>query len=740
VTRGGADATRRGAEAPQTLVADAIPESVRDLLGTLWAGGHAAFVVGGALRDVIAGRTGADWDLATSALPKQTVALFDGATYENKFGTVAVRAGGENHQITTFRTDHDYADFRRPHRVEFGTSLEADLARRDFTMNALAWGADPGESADPSLVSPDLVDAFDGLADIAAHRIRAVGEPRKRFEEDALRIIRAIRFAATLSWTIEPATLAAIEATAPLVAHLSGERIAAELEKLLGAERPSVGLRLLADTGVLAAIAPDLAAQRGVAQNKIPGEDLWDHTVRTVDASDNQTIVRLAALVHDIGKPATAADGHFYHHEAVGADLADALLDRLHVPTATRTQVVHLVRQHMFRYEPTWGDPAVRRFLAKIGTDSIDQLFALREADNAGSGVPRDADDLAGFRARIAAELAAGAILDRSALAIDGSDLIAELGLSQGPELGRILATLFDRVVENPRLNDRDQLMTLARQIARSSGAAAPGGSAALRGSAAPANAGSSQPADDLSVQLYAVRASLTEDVNRTLARLAEIGFRRVEPYDLLTFRQALRDGLPRHGLTAPTTHVDLFGGDLDEVFDAADELGIGTLFQPWVEPARWQTEADVQALADELNVVAGRAATRGLRIGYHNHHFELVARIADRQALEAFAEMLDPAVVLEVDTYWAYAGGADVPALLRRLGDRVVAIHVKDGDGSLDTTKQVAAGAGTLPIREIVAAAPEALRVVELDDTAGDMFEAIRDSRAFLLGGSSPA
>jgi tRNA nucleotidyltransferase (CCA-adding enzyme) len=746
VTRGGADATRREADGPETLVARAIPESVRDLLGTLWAGGHAAFVVGGALRDVIAGRTGADWDLATSALPEQTVALFADATYENKFGTVAVRAGGEDHQITTFRTDHDYADFRRPHRVEFGTSLEADLARRDFTMNALAWGADPNHPADPSLVSPHLVDPFNGLADIAARRIRAVGEPRKRFEEDALRIIRAIRFAATLGWTIEPATLAAIEATAPLVVHLSGERIAAELDKLLGAERPSVGLRLLADGRVLDAISPDLAAQRGVAQNKIPGEDLWDHTVRTVDASDNQTIVRLAALVHDIGKPAAAADGHFYHHEVVGADLADALLDRLRVPTATRIQVVHLVRQHMFRYEPTWGDPAVRRFLAKIGPDTIDQLFALREADNAGSGVPRDADDLAGFRARIAAELAAGAILDRSALAIDGSDLIAELGLTQGPELGRILASLFDRVVENPRLNDRDQLMTLARQIALSHGPAAPGGSTAKsgstvpRGSGAPVNAGSSQPADELSVQLYAVRASLAEDVDGTLARLAEIGFRRVEPFDLLTFRGALRDGLPRHGVTAPTTHVGLLGGDLDEVFDAANELGIGTLIQPWVEPARWQTEADVRALADELSAIAGRAAARGLRIAYHNHEFELVATIAGRHALEAFAEMLDPAVVLEVDTYWAYAGGADVPALLRRLDDRVVALHVKDGDGSLDTTKQVAAGAGTLPVREILAAAPSALRVIELDDTAGDMFDAIRDSRVFLLGGSEPA
>jgi putative nucleotidyltransferase with HDIG domain len=408
--------TRDGAEA---RLAAAIPEPVRLVLGTLWADGHAAYVVGGAARDVLAGRPepdgGRDWDIATAALPERTAALFDDAVYENRFGTVAVRLGGPRpFEITTFRSDHDYADFRRPHRVEFGTSIEADLARRDFTMNALAWGAEAvaarGDVREPA---PALVDPFDGVPDIAARRIRAVGDARKRFEEDALRILRAIRFAATFGWEIEPVTLDAIRATAPLVEHLSGERIAMELEKLLRAERPSVALRLLAETGVLATISPELALQRGVAQNKIPGEDLWDHTVRTVDAARatqpedaDLTIVRWAAFVHDIGKPATAADGHFYHHETVGAELADDLLDRLHVATAIRTRVAHLVRQHMFRYEPTWGDPAVRRFLAKIGPDAIDQLLALRVADNVGSGVAPDADDLAGLRARIAAESA----------------------------------------------------------------------------------------------------------------------------------------------------------------------------------------------------------------------------------------------------------------------------------------------------------------------------------------------
>ncbi|HET7701751.1 MAG TPA: TIM barrel protein, partial [Candidatus Limnocylindrales bacterium] len=189
--------------------------------------------------------------------------------------------------------------------------------------------------------------------------------------------------------------------------------------------------------------------------------------------------------------------------------------------------------------------------------------------------------------------------------------------------------------------------------------------------------------------------------------------------------------------LSAPTAHCEILEGDVDAAFDAAVELGIGTLIQPWVAPDRWQTEAGVRGVAEALNAVAARAAERGLRVGYHNHHFELVSRLGGRHALEWFAELLDPAVVLEVDTYWAFAGGADVPALLARLADRVVALHVKDGDGGLDTSTQVAVGSGRLPVREIVAAAPHALRVVELDDTAGDMFEAVRASRDFLLATS---
>ncbi len=452
-------------------IGSVVPEPVVTLLETLWSAGHGAYIVGGSLRDALLGRPAQDWDLATDALPEQTQELFPDAVYENRFGTVAVRRRRHEYQITTFRSDHDYADFRRPHRVEFGTSLEADLARRDFTVNAMAWGATPAAGADPAAgTDPALVDPFGGRADVARRVLRAVGDPETRFKEDALRMVRAVRLAATLGFSVEPDTLAAIRDQAPLVAHLSGERIAAELGKLLAAERPSVGLELLADSGLLDTISPELASQRGVVQNKIEGEDLWQHTLRTVDATPAHPVVRLAALVHDIGKPATQADGHFYGHETVGAEQARKLLDRLHEPRIVTERVAHLVRQHMFKYESGWSDSAVRRFIGKVGRDVLDELFALREADNVGSGVAPAADGLDELRARIAAELASGPVLDRYALAIDGNDLIVEFGLKPGPHLGRILDALVERVIEDPALNDAPALLMLARDLVADDG------------------------------------------------------------------------------------------------------------------------------------------------------------------------------------------------------------------------------------------------------------------------------
>ncbi|MGA3029763.1 MAG: HD domain-containing protein [Candidatus Limnocylindrales bacterium] len=434
-----------------------IPAAVMELLDTLWRSGHAAYVVGGCLRDALLGRRPADWDLTTDAPPERVGALFPRSIYENRFGTVVVRHRSAQYEITAFRRDVSYTDHRHPDTVEFGDTIEEDLARRDFTVNAMAWGARPGET-------PAFVDPHGGRGDLDRRLLLAVGDPDERFREDALRMARAVRLAATLEFEVEARTLAAIGRNAGLASHLSGERVFAELAKLLGARRPSIGLRLMADSGLLAVIAPDLARQRGLEQNKIEGEDLWDHTLRTVDAARNRQVVRLAALLHDVAKPETLADGHFRGHEAVGARMAAGFLDGLHAPRALQERVAHLVLNHMFAYEPNWTDAAVRRFIRKIGPRAVDDLLALRAADNLGSGQPADAGHLKELEYRVRAELAANVVLDRNQLAIDGDDLMAELGLPQGRLLGRLLDDLTERVVAEPALNDRAILLDLARR------------------------------------------------------------------------------------------------------------------------------------------------------------------------------------------------------------------------------------------------------------------------------------
>jgi putative nucleotidyltransferase with HDIG domain len=315
-------------------------------------------------------------------------------------------------------------------------------------------------------VEPLLLDPYDGRLDVRRRILRAVGDPAARFQEDALRMVRAARLAATLDFSVDPETLDGIRAGAPLVRHLSGERLAAELGFLLAADRPSVGLKLAADASLLEGISPELAAQRGVPQNKVDGEDLWDHTLRSVDAaSAGRPIVRLAVLLHDIGKPATLSDGHFHGHDRVGAELAATFLERLRYPRDVIGRVALLVRHHMFLYEPAWSDTAVRRFIGKVGAAALEELFLVREADNVGSGRAANAGHLDELRTRIDAELAAGVPLARGDLAVDGADLRSELGLKPGPLIGRILAELLDRVITDPALNDRPTLLVLARGI-----------------------------------------------------------------------------------------------------------------------------------------------------------------------------------------------------------------------------------------------------------------------------------
>ena len=437
---------------------------VERLLERLWQGGHAAYVVGGGVRDALLGRPETDWDVATDALPERILALFPTGHYENRFGTVTI--GGV--EVTTFRRDHQYADHRRPDSVTFTDDVTADLSRRDFTVNAIAWGRS-GHETDDSL-APGWVDPSAGLADLDARRLRAVGEPRRRFDEDSLRLLRAARLAAQLGFEIEPATRAAMAESAHLAAWVSSERVGAELRKMLRAEPPSSGFRILAETGLLAAFFPELAAQQGVAQDKIAGHDLWDHALATLDAAaalePANTRLRLAALLHDIGKPSTLADGHFIGHDSAGARLAEALLGRLAFPRREVEAVAELIGQHMFSYERRWSDAAVRRFIRRVGRALVDEQLRLRQADNIGSGLDADAGALAELRQRVAGQLEASVPLSLHDLAVGGDDLLAAFDRPAGPWVGTVLDRLLEIVIADPARNTRGELLDAARSMA----------------------------------------------------------------------------------------------------------------------------------------------------------------------------------------------------------------------------------------------------------------------------------
>ncbi len=443
-------------------IGELVPDHVRALLEHLWDAGHAAYVVGGSLRDAILGLPAADWDVATDARPERLLALFPGSHYENRFGTVLVETPRGAVEVTTFRRDHRYGDHRRPEAVTFSDTLEEDLSRRDFTVNALAWGR-AGTAA-----APRLVDTSGGLADLRAGVLRAVGDPARRFDEDALRLVRAARLAGQLGFEIEPATLAAAHAAAHLVRYVSNERIGHELRRILSSARPSRGLVLLDAIGILPLILPELASEHGVPQHKVGARDCWEHTLVTVDAAaqlaPHGERLALAALLHDVGKPATLSDGHFYGHERVGADLADRILRRLAVPRAESVPVVRLVREHMFNYRADWSDAAVRRFIARVGVELLDDLLLLREADNLGSGLSAADASLDEFRARIRGELERGVPLGTRNLAVDGHDLQRELGIEPGPLVGTLLQRLLDSVVADPTRNTTRQLLMDARE------------------------------------------------------------------------------------------------------------------------------------------------------------------------------------------------------------------------------------------------------------------------------------
>ncbi len=433
--------------------------------GRLW-------VVGGAIRDFLLEELRGDKatsalreiDLATDLLPERIIALFPGSLrFGERFGTVVVRLGGEEFEVTTLRRESDYTDGRHPELVEFTDSIEKDLARRDFTVNAIALELPNGELSDP----------FNGREDLKRGIIRAVGEPSRRLAEDGLRAYRACRFAATLGFEIEQKTLRAIKANREVAQRVAWERIGAELRKAMTAAEPSRCFELLRQTGLLDHCLRSLAACYGVTQNRYHDFDVYDHSLRACDlAPAEKPAVRWAALLHDIGKPETKTrqgrDFHFHGHEELSAKLAARALQRLRLPKELRQRVVHLIARHMFLYQPQWSDAAVRRFVRRVGVEQLADLFDLAIADRLAKHreshfhLPADLDEL---MSRIGELHLDETALNIGDLAIGGAELLTITEKPAGPWVGKVLHQLLELVLERPELNQREELLHEAKRL-----------------------------------------------------------------------------------------------------------------------------------------------------------------------------------------------------------------------------------------------------------------------------------
>ncbi|AEJ61368.1 polynucleotide adenylyltransferase/metal dependent phosphohydrolase [Spirochaeta thermophila DSM 6578] len=430
---------------------------------TLRKHGFSCYIVGGALRNLALGTPPEDYDLATDAPPREVMKLFRRVIPTGiQHGTVTIVFRDHCYEVTTFRVETSYSDGRHPDEVRFTTSLEEDLSRRDFTINAMALDPLTGEFFDP----------FDGYSDIKRRLIKAIGNPEERFEEDALRILRAIRFATQLSFSIEQETYTAIGRHVEHLRRISWERIRDELSKIMEAVRPSRGFLQMEETGILSIVLPELEKCRGVLQSPPHRFDVLDHLLHTCDAlPPSDPPLRWAGLLHDIGKPETLSEDdlggiHFHRHEHVSSHLAQRILKRLKFPNAVIQDVSHLIRHHMFDYTPDWTDAAVRRFLHRTGPEYLERLIKLRIADRIGmTGETAPSHDLAGLKARAERLLAENTPLSIKDLAVDGHILQEDAGIPPGPWMGKTLRFLLDAVLEDPSQNTRARLTELARNF-----------------------------------------------------------------------------------------------------------------------------------------------------------------------------------------------------------------------------------------------------------------------------------
>jgi poly(A) polymerase/tRNA nucleotidyltransferase (CCA-adding enzyme) len=465
-----------------------IPEYVQKVGRILTKEGYEAYIVGGALRDVVLGKKPHDYDLATSALPDEMLNMFPKAVSTGaKFGTVVALIQdkhGETHEVevTTFRSESGYVDGRWPSNVNFVDDIDKDLGRRDFTFNAMALDLsqlDLDGKEDPFQV--EIYDPYGGVKDIEKKVVRAVGTPLERFKEDGLRAFKACRMAAQLGFDIEEETFEAIKESVPVAAQVSMERIRDEFMKMLiNSPKPSVGIELMRKSGLLSLFMPELLEGVDVEQKLFHAHDVYKHALKTCDVAHDS--VKLAALLHDIAKPRTdMGNGHFYGHDKMGADLAGEIMKRMKFSQSEINRVKILIENHMFHYphvkedmtdeekenieKHQWTDAAVRRFIQRVGEENIDDLFKLRLADaQSNPATAFKPEEITILQRRISEVRKQDMALKVTDLKVTGEDLM-NIGIEKGPKMGIILNELLDMVVEDPTLNRKDILLEKATEL-----------------------------------------------------------------------------------------------------------------------------------------------------------------------------------------------------------------------------------------------------------------------------------
>ncbi|TVQ39243.1 MAG: HD domain-containing protein [Spirochaetaceae bacterium] len=442
-----------------------VPAVLKPIASILHQAGYCCYLVGGAVRDMLCGRRVTDLDLATDATPQTVMKLFRRVIPTGiEHGTVTILFKGRQYEITTFRSDGDYGDGRHPQRVDFTRSIVEDLGRRDFTVNGMAL----------EVREKRLIDPFDGRGDIRRRLIRAIGDPEQRFSEDSLRLMRAVRFAVQLEFSIDATTHAAIRRHSDGIRRVSAERIRDELSKMLVERDAAGGLRIMRETQLLRHLLPELLEGIGVPQDSQAAPDVFEHLLLTLNGADPQRLdMRWAALLHDVAKPRcvqsdSAGALHFYGHDTLSAEMASAILVRLRYPRRLTEHVAHLIRHHMFDYSSTWNDAAVRRFVARVGPHAVDDLLLLRAADSYGKSGRRRADPAINeLRRRVAAVVQQEQALSIRDLAVNGNDLQREIGIPSGRDMGTVLRFLLESVLDDPAQNERQRLLTIAERFYR---------------------------------------------------------------------------------------------------------------------------------------------------------------------------------------------------------------------------------------------------------------------------------